>query len=352
MTLSGNTATCGTSTLPVGVRALSAAYAGNATFTASTGTATHTVNISDPPTLTTLALPNAVVGIPYAVTLGASGGKAPYTYTATGLPAGLTLSTDGVLSGTPLQAGSRTVTITVTDDQGQTGQQAYPITVATDLAVVTPSLIDGVQDAAYGQTLAAIGGVLPYRWALLTGVLPDGLTLDPASGLLSGIPAVPDTSTFTVQVTDANGQTATHDLTLIIQAASFTRPDPVNPTQPLVRAALQFNPAAGKTCAFNDQNTFTFNLGEHGVPVTPPPGVAFPHGLLQVMVDGCIPGETTLTLTVVYPQTLPAGTQFWKYGKTPTNPVDDWYVLDSALIQGNTVTYTIRDGAWVPRPSP
>lgn len=315
----------------------------------TSGTATATISVTvmnalEPVTLTTPALPNAVIGIPYAVTLGASGGEPPYNYTVTGLPPGLTLSTEGVLSGTPLQAGARTITITVTDALGQTDQRAYPLTVETDLAVATPHLIDGIVGAAYGQTLSAIGGVLPYTWSLLSGVLPDGLTLDSSSGLLSGVPTTADTSTFTVRVTDADGQTATQALTLTIQAPSFTRPDPGNPTQPPVSAALKMNPAAGKSCAFNDQNSFTLNLGEHGVPVTPPSGVTFPHGLLQIEVEGCTPGETTVTVTVVYPRTLPPGVKFWKYGKTLANPTDHWYVLDGAVIAGNTVTYTIRDG--------
>ncbi|MCB1918833.1 MAG: VCBS repeat-containing protein [Candidatus Competibacteraceae bacterium] len=346
VTLSGGAASCTTAILPVGVQTLRAVYAGNATFIASTGTHTHKVNALTPVEVTTPGLPNAVVGLPYVATLDTSGGKPPYTYTATGLPAGLMLSAAGVLSGTPLVAGPATVVITATDAQGETDQRIYPLTVAAELTVATPYLINGIQGAAYGQILTAVGGSRPYTWDLLAGVLPDGLTLDSVSGLLSGIPATSGVQAFTVQVTDVDRQIAQQDLTLTIQTANFTRSDPVNPRLSPVTAALTLNPAAGPACTLNDQNTFTLNLGEHGVPVTGPAGLRFPHGLLQIEVAGCTPGDTQLMLTLVYPQTLPSGTQFWKYGLTPTNPTAHWYALSGVVISGNTVTYTIDDGGW------
>jgi hypothetical protein len=128
---------------------------------------TVTANGADPLILTTPALPNAVVGVPYAATLSASGGQpqanAPfYAYSASGLPAGLMLSADGVLSGTPLTAATATLTVTVTDANGQSAQRLYPLNIAADLAVATASLSDGVVGGAYAQTLQAIGGALPY----------------------------------------------------------------------------------------------------------------------------------------------------------------------------------------------
>src|SRR5678816_1419057 len=57
----------------------------------------------------------------------------------------------------------------------------------------------------------------------------------------------------------------------------------------------------------------------------------------------CTPGST-VTIQIVYSQALPPGTQYYKYGPTPGNPVDHWYVLPSAVVNGNTVTFTITDG--------
>jgi hypothetical protein len=59
--------------------------------------------------------PAATVGVPYTFPFRAAGGKPPYTWTATGLPVGLTLSTDGILSGTPTTAGPSSLAVTVTD---------------------------------------------------------------------------------------------------------------------------------------------------------------------------------------------------------------------------------------------
>lgn len=76
-------------------------------------------------------LPNGTVGTAYpATTLSASGGTAPFTFTATGLPAGLTLSTTGALSGTPTAAGTATVMVTANDANGCTDTRAYTVTIA------------------------------------------------------------------------------------------------------------------------------------------------------------------------------------------------------------------------------
>jgi hypothetical protein len=61
-------------------------------------------------------------------------------------------------------------------------------------------------------------------------------------------------------------------------------------------------------------------------------------------VQGCTPGQTKLSVKLVYPVALPPGTQYWKYGKTAATPGDHWYVLPSAVITGNTVSFIITDG--------
>lgn len=83
-----------------------------------------------PPTVTTNTLAAGTVGVPYSVTLTAAGGTPPYLWTSAGLPAGLTMSTGGVVSGTPTSAGSSTVTVAVTDGSGRRGTAALALTVA------------------------------------------------------------------------------------------------------------------------------------------------------------------------------------------------------------------------------
>jgi trimeric autotransporter adhesin len=48
-------------------------------------------------------------------------------------------------------------------------------------------------------------------------------------------------------------------------------------------------------------------------------------------------------MTIAYPGSLPANTQYWKYGPRPGNPTPSWYVLP-ATFNGNSVTFTITDG--------
>jgi hypothetical protein len=65
-------------------------------------------------------------------------------------------------------------------------------------------------------------------------------------------------------------------------------------------------------------------------------------GLFTFLVSGCVT-QAGLDFTITYPQSLPAGTQYWKYGPTLDNTTPHWYVLPS-VISGNTVHFSIADG--------
>lgn len=77
------------------------------------------------------------------------------------------------------------------------------------------------------------------------------------------------------------------------------------------------------------------------IPTAPPGGYTFPHGLFAFTVTGCPKGA--LTLQVTYPQALPTGTKYWKFGKTADNHTAHWYEMP-ASIAGNQVTLTLADG--------
>jgi len=74
-------------------------------------------------------------------------------------------------------------------------------------------------NTAYSDTLVATGGVSPYAWSVSAGSLPDGITLDAATGVLAGTPTAPGTASFTVEVTDDDQQTATEATTLVVAPA-------------------------------------------------------------------------------------------------------------------------------------
>lgn len=196
--------------------------------------------------VTTSTLPAGEVSLAYSQTLVASGGTAPKTWavTAGSLPASLTLSTAGVISGIPTAAADGTVpfTVTATDSNAVTSSRALSIVIAA-LPVVTTSSLPPIQInvVGYSQTLAATGGTAPLTWAVTSGALPTGMSLASSTGLISGTPTVSGTALFTVTVTDANAKTDSKALSIAIT------PVPVVPTAPPAPAGATSTTSASGT---------------------------------------------------------------------------------------------------------
>ncbi len=304
-------------------------------------------------TLSPTTLPDGVNGTPYpAQTITTTGGLDPYTYavTAGGLPAGLTLSSGGVISGTPTSAGTYTFTVTSTDVDGDTGTQAYTVTIApgavltvlpTQLpaadyhtpysaqvfaqggtgtgyvfTIVSGSLPAGLQmnsaglitgsadaigdfpftvratDSAgntgtraydlhvhpgnvltinpatlagpnqgtpYSQTVVATGGVAPYTYSVVSGALPTGLTLDPATGLISGTPSASGTFNVTIGAVDSLGNYGNRVYTISVAA----RLDPSKDPEVAGLIDAHFN-AAGRFAEGQLNNLMRHMEGLHG----------------------------------------------------------------------------------------
>ncbi|ROP36307.1 S8 family peptidase [Saccharothrix texasensis] len=83
------------------------------------------------PSVTNPGNQSTVVGTAVSLQLSASGGTAPYTFTASGLPAGLSISSSGLISGTPTATGTSTVTVTATDAAARTGSTTFSWTVSS-----------------------------------------------------------------------------------------------------------------------------------------------------------------------------------------------------------------------------
>src|SRR6202171_697680 len=109
------------------------------------------------------------------------------------LPAGLSLNAStGAISGTPTAAVSATPLTFKVSDSGvpvktQTGNLTLTIAPAA-LVITTTTLPDGMVNTPYTVTRAASGGTSPYTWSLTSGTLPAGLSLDAATGAISGTP--------------------------------------------------------------------------------------------------------------------------------------------------------------------
>jgi hypothetical protein len=141
---------------------------------------------------------------------------------ATGtLPAGLTLSTAGAISGTPTAAGSSSFTVLAKDSgtPQQTVQQALSIIIYAGLTITTTSLPNGTVNSAYSAILTSGGGTGTVTWSVTAGSLPAGLSL--SGSTISGTPTTVGASNFTVSATDSSTppQTKTQALTIVISPA-------------------------------------------------------------------------------------------------------------------------------------
>ncbi len=200
-------------------------------------------------------LPYGSVGAPYTAALSASGGTAPYTWcvpetngtcdngSGGGLPAGLTLTTDGngngIIAGTPTSqpAAPLNVTVQVTDSETikATGSATFTLTIFSILTKTVPNgIINQPYKAANGQPVSVIaaGGTgtasHPYTWSVSSGSLPPGLSLCTSSVtpvcVISGTPTQLGVSNFTISVTD--GQTppamASQALSIDVTDATLT----------------------------------------------------------------------------------------------------------------------------------
>jgi hypothetical protein len=233
-------------------------------------------------TITTGALPDGTVSKPYVFTVEATGGVLPYEWGhSADFPDGLVLdSSTGQISGTPVQFGTYQVTILVTDssNQVQTGTQAYTVNIASGL-MLTPSLNNAVVGTAYNATATATGGLPPYKWALASGALPDGLALNNSNGVISGTPTKVASYTFAIKVSDNEETPATLTQSYAISTA-------VPP--------MEITPGNLPECTVNVPCSGQFEVTGGLPPYTwaPQPGHTLPAGLM-LSSNGTLSGTPT-----------------------------------------------------------
>lgn len=160
------------------------------------------------PTATTLATP-------YSFQLSAQGGGTQtWSLVSGSLPGGLQLSSSGLISGAPTATGDFSFKVQVSDGT-RTASQSYTLTVVPRLKIAAVTVPAGEVSRAFTLQLAANGGKAQYKWSLAGGTaLPAGVTLDGASGVISGRPTVAGSFPVKVTVTDSLGLTDTVDVNL------------------------------------------------------------------------------------------------------------------------------------------
>ena len=169
------------------------------------------------PTATT-----GIVGVTYSSSItGAGGSGAPYTFSnATGMPPGLTISSNGSITGIPTTPGTYNFTVTVTDSAGFSNTASCTIIISpSPLTLLCPAGTAQL-NVAYSSTAAVSGGVGPYIFSVATGSLPPGLTLNTSTGAITGTPTTAGTFGFTLKVTDSIGSTALSNCTSSCNASA------------------------------------------------------------------------------------------------------------------------------------
>jgi len=184
-----------------------------------------------PLSISTSSLPAGKVNTNYSVTLAATGGTSPFQWKlASGtLPPGLALTASGAITGTPsAPANSTPIGLQVTDSgsPAQSSARTLSLTIApSPLALTTTSLAGAQVSKPYTATLTATGGTPPLTWSITAGSLPAGLSLTPASGVISGTPTVATNSaalTFAVADSSVPVQQKSVNVTMTVAPSNIS----------------------------------------------------------------------------------------------------------------------------------
>lgn len=248
-----------------------------------------------------VTLPKGVAGMNYSFTLTASGGTPPYSFSVEPsgaipnmLPANLTLSAGGLISGIPTTAGDYGFAVDVTDANGVVTSAFLTLIIAPPLSITTASpLPTATLQSAYTQSVAATGGNTPYTFSVAKGsTLPTGITLQ-SNGSFTGTPTVTGSFTFTLQVTDAFGYLATKVFQITVAPAG-----PLLSVSPLM---LTFSGAAGDSDSPPKPQIVSI-VAPSGAPAnyaaqlqgTPPP-----PWITIAPVSGSTPGALSVTVSSI-----------------------------------------------------
>ena len=184
----------------------------------------QTITVTNPVTT------SGTANVPFSQTFTQSGGFGTTTFSTARAPSrsGLTLAANGVLSGTPTQAGTFPIVVVATDANGCTGSGAtYTLVITCQTITVTnPACPTGTAGAAFSQTFTQAGAIGTADVHDASSTLPAGLFLA-ANGVLSGTPTQTGTFPIVVTVTDGNlctGTGATYTLVITCQTITVRNP--------------------------------------------------------------------------------------------------------------------------------
>ncbi len=385
--LSGNTATFTTSALAVGTRSLAAQYAGDANNAAATSAAlSHTVALAQPTVALTGAASSSTLGQSVAFTATLTGAASP-TGSVTILDGATTLGTATLSSNTAtfttsaLAVGTHSLTAQYAGDANNAA--------ATSAALahqVNPALVNGQCGSAHnaastplrasapaaslcsaGTASAVAGGTSTWTWSCTganTGTdaacqAPRGYTVSTTAGANGSIGAaqtVAYNATAAITVTPAQGYvvdtvagcggtlagntfiTAQVTANCSVSATFKAAPVLTVPEGPQAGRPITLTPPASGWQVTQANTQTAASVG-----AALPAGVTLPHGVVALRLELGTAGSTA-QVVLTYPEALPAGAVYYKYGPVVKNGPSRWYPFQGAQISGNTVTLTLKDG--------
>jgi len=230
-----------------------------------------------PPANPAFLCPSGVVDASYSVKLEAKPnlGTTSWSYTllSGSPPPGITLRSNGLISGTPTQAGTSTFGVLLQSDQGAgSSDREFAITIAPRVLVTTETASPATRGVAYSLALSAVmkssstatsPPSSPLAWTVISGQLPPGLTLGASDGVISGTPTTEGSYPFGVRAALIDGRADTKALKIDVRAPVAIVARPVPRSEIGVPFQLSFVASGGS-------GTYTWTLSSGSLP----PGVA------------------------------------------------------------------------------
>ena len=297
-------------------------------------------------TITTESLEDGVAYRDYTPqTLKATGNVVNWRITEGNLPYNLQLDPrTGVISGFPTETGDYTFTVTAKNQHGQSDSKEFTIRIISasdEVNITTESLEDGVVSKTYSQTLEAESeGTI--TWDITDGSLPDGLSLDAYTGVISGVPTKAGEYTFTVTVTNEPGDTDSKEFTMNISYAyeiisGYVKDSNGNPIANATVTRLDEDGNILETTQTGEDGKYTFS-GQ------------FPYGGYQIKVscDGYL--DSAIDIILHGQDILDANLTLNKMLHITTESLEDGVVLKTynktLEAEGDgTITWIVTDGS-------
>ena len=212
-----------------------------------------------------------------------SDGSQTLTYSATGLPTGLSINpATGLITGTPTATGNSNVTVTATDTTGASGSASFTWTVnaPNTITVTSPGNQTSTQNTPVSLQIQATDSDNSQTLTYSATGLPTGLSINPATGLITGTPTATGNSTVTVTATDTTGASGSASFTWTVNA-----PNTITVTSPGNQTSTQNTPVSLQIQATDSDNSQTLTYSATGLPT----------GLSINPATGLITGTPTAT---------------------------------------------------------